>query len=221
MAYVKLSVDPHAPKQGDLRVTKTNKLIRSAMIQLLLTKPYEDIIVQDILDLAMVNRATFYKYYTGKDDLVGKMIADLKRRYFDLIRERLETRDFNVFFNKIFPQIFVLREEFLALWKIQTPRHRLYQEMVDIVSKRYLFFSEHAFPQRNPEDTKLQSIMFGNLVMTTMKYFFEAKVDIQHLNIVQQLKNILEMIQFNFASLPDYDQIQAKLIVFNQLDARE
>ena len=44
----------------DLRVVKTHKAIREALIMLLSEQEYNDITIQAILERAKVNRATFY-----------------------------------------------------------------------------------------------------------------------------------------------------------------
>ena len=50
----------------DLRVVKTKRNIKSAMVSLLNEKDFHDITVQDILDRALINRSTFYRYYDDK-----------------------------------------------------------------------------------------------------------------------------------------------------------
>ena len=64
----------------DPRIIKTHRAIREAFVDLLHEKPFAQITVQDILERAPVNRSTFYKYYSGKSDLAGKMIADFKAK---------------------------------------------------------------------------------------------------------------------------------------------
>ena len=68
----------------DPRIIKTHRAIREAFVELLHEKPFAQISVQDILERAPVNRSTFYKYYSGKSDLAGKMIADFKTEYIAL-----------------------------------------------------------------------------------------------------------------------------------------
>ena len=53
----------------DRRVRRTKERLRRALLQLLLEKPYEDISVQNILDVADVSRAAFYAHYQDKDAL--------------------------------------------------------------------------------------------------------------------------------------------------------
>lgn len=57
--------------QTDLRVIKTKKALVDAMVQSLREKPFEDITVQYICDIAMVRRATFYSHFADKYELFG------------------------------------------------------------------------------------------------------------------------------------------------------
>src|SRR5215475_12511022 len=59
----------------DPRIRRTRQLLQGALAQLLATKPFDDISVQDITDTATVNRATFYDHYTDKFALLEAMIA--------------------------------------------------------------------------------------------------------------------------------------------------
>ena len=58
-----------ADKQ-DRRVRRTRTLLRDALVQLILEKPYDQITVQDILDRADVSRSAFYAHFQAKDDLL-------------------------------------------------------------------------------------------------------------------------------------------------------
>ena len=59
----------------DPRIRRTRQLLQGALTQLLGTKSFDDISVQDITDAATVNRATFYDHYTDKFALLESMIA--------------------------------------------------------------------------------------------------------------------------------------------------
>lgn len=60
----------------DLRVRRTNKMIRAALIALMQEKRFDDITVKDIADRAFVNRNTFYLHYRDKNDLLKSICAD-------------------------------------------------------------------------------------------------------------------------------------------------
>lgn len=59
----------------DPRMRRTRQLLQGALLQLLGSKEFDDISVQDIADAATVNRATFYDHYTDKFALFEAMIA--------------------------------------------------------------------------------------------------------------------------------------------------
>lgn len=57
-------------QKEDRRVKRTKKLLRDALVELILEKGYGAITVQDILDQADVGRSTFYAHFGSKDDLL-------------------------------------------------------------------------------------------------------------------------------------------------------
>jgi AcrR family transcriptional regulator len=59
----------------DPRMRRTRQLLQGALLQLLGSKEFDDISVQDIADAATVNRATFYDHYADKFALFEAMIA--------------------------------------------------------------------------------------------------------------------------------------------------
>ena len=69
----------------DRRVTRTKRLLRNALVELILEKGYGAITVQDILDRADVGRSTFYAHFNSKDDL---LVGDAP--YFHIIMDDLE-----------------------------------------------------------------------------------------------------------------------------------
>ncbi len=61
----------------DRRVQKTLKLLREALLTLIAEKPYDSIIVKEILDRANVGRSTFYMHFRDKDELLISGIQDM------------------------------------------------------------------------------------------------------------------------------------------------
>ena len=76
----------------DRRTLRTRQLLTDALGELIRTKRYEAITVQEIADRANVGRSTFYAHFADKDDLV----ADGVRRMVG----SLETDDREVFLLK-------------------------------------------------------------------------------------------------------------------------
>lgn len=60
----------------DPRVKRTRHLLQQAMMDLLHTKSFPSITVQDIAEHATVNRATFYAHFEDKYDLMDSVIRN-------------------------------------------------------------------------------------------------------------------------------------------------
>jgi AcrR family transcriptional regulator len=63
----------------DRRIQKTNNLLHEALGSLIREKPYDAIVVQEILDRANVGRSTFYTHFRDKDELLVSGIHDMLR----------------------------------------------------------------------------------------------------------------------------------------------
>ena len=63
-------------EQTDLRIRRTHKFLQEAMIELITEKGFDAITVGDIAERAMINRATFYRHYQDKYDLVAKIFEE-------------------------------------------------------------------------------------------------------------------------------------------------
>jgi AcrR family transcriptional regulator len=59
----------------DPRIRRTRKLLQEALGTLMQSKSFDEISVQDIAEVATVNRATFYDHYTDKFALLDALIA--------------------------------------------------------------------------------------------------------------------------------------------------
>ena len=61
----------------DRRIQKTHHLLRGALTSLIGEKPYDSIVVKEILDRANVGRSTFYTHFRDKDELLVSGIHDI------------------------------------------------------------------------------------------------------------------------------------------------
>ena len=59
----------------DPRMRRTRQLLQGALRNLMQSKSFDEISVQDITEAATVNRATFYDHYTDKYALLEAMVA--------------------------------------------------------------------------------------------------------------------------------------------------
>ncbi|HLZ61192.1 MAG TPA: TetR/AcrR family transcriptional regulator [Ktedonosporobacter sp.] len=61
-------------QKADRRSQRTYRLVSSAFAELVVEKPYDEILVQDILDRAGIGRTTFYAHYFDKEDVLNNII---------------------------------------------------------------------------------------------------------------------------------------------------
>lgn len=59
----------------DPRIRRTRQLLQGALRNLMQKKSFDEISVQDITEVATVNRATFYDHYTDKFALLDALVA--------------------------------------------------------------------------------------------------------------------------------------------------
>lgn len=60
----------------DLRIDRTQGLLRRAMLDLLRQMPFEEITVKLLAQQATINRKTFYAHYSGKEQLLEEMFRE-------------------------------------------------------------------------------------------------------------------------------------------------
>ena len=68
----------------DLRVRRTKKALFDSFIELLTEKPFDEITVNELCDVAGIRRATFYKHYSDKFDFLTA--------YTRLIRDKFDSQ---------------------------------------------------------------------------------------------------------------------------------
>lgn len=70
----------------DRRKVRTRRMLREALIQLILEKGYEAVTIQDITDRADLRRATFYLHYRDREELLLSALAET----FDELVQQIE-----------------------------------------------------------------------------------------------------------------------------------
>lgn len=97
-------------KSIDLRVLRTDKMIKAAFYELMDTIGFEKITVQNLTKKANINRTTFYLHYMDKYDLLGKIE--------DEILEGLKQLITNLPVNEVLQNGFLNEKPFMALHSV-------------------------------------------------------------------------------------------------------
>jgi AcrR family transcriptional regulator len=64
---------------NDRRVLRTRRMLRQALIDLIIERGWDDVSVQDICDHADVGRSTFYTHFADKEELLLGGFDDLRK----------------------------------------------------------------------------------------------------------------------------------------------
>ena len=188
----------------DLRTIKTHNAIANALIDLLDEKPFEKVQVQEIIEKALINRTTFYRYYSGKSDLVGKLIKEVKAEYQDLLKKRFESDDLLRFMQTIGKRLLEKRRLILALWQIKTPRHHLYDDMHRLLKNAFIAHAKMV--QKSEKNWDYQAHIFATIALESHKYYFEQG---KLLPIPQVFEAWIEMVQvLKTAHQPQYFDVK-------------
>ncbi len=179
-------------RKEDPRIKRTRMLIQAAFLKLLETKTYEEITVQDILDVAEVNRSTFYKHYLNKEKLVEQIIEQLKKNIiFPLLEQRFSvpTKEFALL---AVPIVNEHRAMFRLLWQVDTQRVSLRREFFNLVKSKYISVSQTKF-ERTMAEFEFQGTLFAYISVGMFEHIIQGTKSINP-DVEQQ--NIQDVLSF-------------------------
>ena len=168
-------------EQIDLRIRRTHKFLQEAMIELITEKGFESITVGDIAERAMINRATFYRHYQDKYELVAKIFEETANQLVENMKPiRKDTRQ-NALDNppEIWIQLFEHVAEHARLYKAMLGKNgsswfaaRMREHILKLMLETARQYEhqveprqqiESAMPQELP-GTQLSHVMVGTIV---------------------------------------------------------
>ncbi len=117
---------------------KTKKNIKESFIFLLENKSFKDITVQNIIDTALINRSTFYKYYKDKYDLAEQLSDEYIQQAKSYLKDRFkETKDQDLTYvvKKIYAHLIQQKSYILSLWKIETDIINVYRDFESLLKE--------------------------------------------------------------------------------------
>ena len=72
-------------RKVDIRVIKTKKAIREAVVQLLGAQTIDEISITELAEVAQINRKTFYNYYQNPNQILEELEAELAEEFVSAI----------------------------------------------------------------------------------------------------------------------------------------
>ena len=154
--------------RNNLQYKRTDRDITDAFLKLLQKKPFEKIIVQDIMEEAMVNRSTFYQHFRDKYEVAEKLqtyyVTELKRTLED-ISKKSPTHFEDI--SELTKAYFIENRTVLkVLIKIKI-------ENVDIIKEWNHFFKDEYLSTSNSPTAEIEASIFSGISVAFMTYYIE------------------------------------------------
>jgi len=172
-------------EQTDLRVRRTHKFLQDAMIELIIEKGFDAITVGDIAERAMINRATFYRHYQDKYDLVAKifeetmnqLVENMKPIHKDTVAGATENPP------EIWIQIFEHVAEHTRLYRAMLGRNgsswfaaRMREHAIKIMLEREKQWTDQMEFKANPAmPEELSAMQFSHVLIGTIVWWLESE----------------------------------------------
>lgn len=161
----------------DLRVVKTLKQIDGALLDCLAEAPFEKITVEQLCRAALINRSTFYKYYTSKYDLMerylDRALAGFRKQvdvaFVTAAPETIQNLVYQKNFDTALKYLYKHKAEYTLLWSIPLEQG-VFGRMVDAVHDAIL---EKLAVQDSPDPyADLYARLFASDMMTLVRWWF-------------------------------------------------
>lgn len=132
----------------DLRVQRTKKALITTFSDLLETKSFDNITIQDLCEKANVRRSTFYRHFNDKYDLLNHIVGTLIEYFRTLHLPEIDPKDPRQFFNKFMKDILLFISDNKAMVKsvisinIYSEVYQILYNQIYAVVKRQIEFDK-------------------------------------------------------------------------------
>jgi AcrR family transcriptional regulator len=177
----------------DRRIVKTKEAINKAFLELFSEKELEQITINDIADLANVNRGTVYLHYIDKYDLLDKIIEDHLSKLISFCSVNEINQEVTMVISDLQPVFVYFEENFLffsALFsnrRTSVFRERLLQFMSDSIKNK---LDMQAL--RPNIDNELNALFMASAFVGIMEWWIQHKMPHPPQFMAEQLWRLFE-----------------------------
>lgn len=178
----------------DLRIQKTNKIISSAFVDLVIENGFDNVTVKDIATRAMINRKTFYAHYQDKFDLTDVISQDILLWLNETLQKRVTLLKQDIALSSAVDKLEAELQELMASWRrpikalmtIPEARTQLLAGIQHTFSEQF-----HAFLKRPASE--LETTVIGGTMLGLITYYLQAD-DLPSRDELKQLSASLTLI---------------------------
>ena len=184
-------------KPLDLRIQKTHTALINAFLQLLQTKRFENITINELCDLAMVRRATFYKHFADKYEFFTFFVQWIQREF----RNRIVPQEYDR--NGVSPYIDIIRFALDFLDENETLVHSVMESnafplLLDLISEQIILDVKERLQtdQNNGKELllspELMAFSYTGALLNILRWWIGHKDQMSKEEIVAQIQKIFD-----------------------------
>lgn len=107
-------------KQENQRIKLTKRLIREALVELLVSRKIRQISVRELCERAGINRSTFYKHYGAPENVLQEILTDQIQNVIDIAYDHGEPRTMRDYLERVCEYMWENRQLHKVLFSSQT-----------------------------------------------------------------------------------------------------
>lgn len=146
---------------------RTDRDITYALFEIMETKSFEKITVQNILDEARINRSTFYQHFSDKYEILERAQETIVSEMIDMITVTTKENDMSLeTINMLLYEYIVSKKEIiLRLFSIKTEEFNLKEKMIDLYTQQLIKDSKTL----SKAEARLTAVMIVELLEDYLK----------------------------------------------------
>ena len=117
------------------------------------------------------------------------MIAEFKQDYAANLAERLAADNLPDFLQQSADALFKQHALLLALWKIQTPKLHLYDDMRAMLQTHFAAM----LPETAPDDYRVK--IMATLLLETVRHFFERRQAVPVARVLEEMAAVMRLVR--------------------------
>ena len=184
-------------KPLDLRIQKTHTALINAFLQLLQTKRFENITINELCELAMVRRATFYKHFADKYEFFTFFVQWIQREF----RNRIVSQEQDG--NGVSPYIDIIRFALDFLDENETLVHSVMESnafplLLDLISEQIILDVKERLQadQNNGKELllspELMAFSYTGALLNILRWWIGHKDQMSKEEIIAQIQKIFD-----------------------------
>ena len=184
-------------KPLDLRIQKTYKALIDAFLQLLQTKRFENITINELCELAMVRRATFYKHFADKYEFFTFFVQWIQNEFRNRFAHKEQDR------NGVSPYIDIIRFALDFLDENETLVHSVMESnafplLLDLISEQIILDVKERLQtdQNNGKELllspELMAFSYTGALLNILRWWIGHKNQMSKEEIIAQVQKVFD-----------------------------